>query len=197
MILWRDSSNVDLALSFQEPAGCQEIWNQVEEIQKRLAVDSHDIDQMPSNVVAQNGEQDHALDPDFTLPVASISNLAQIESIFSTAVRSMAYRETLLKRVMETDFLEKFIELLEQCEDMEMIEDCFRLSTIVKCLCTFKNSAISNHVVFLNNADLFILLLQDPYFIIILGMLEYDKEYPTTKAYYREYFTSQVHFKQV
>ena len=40
-------------------------------------------------------------------------------------------------------------------------------------------------------------MLQDPYFMILLGMLEYDREYPTLKAYHRDYFKDQVRFNQV
>jgi protein phosphatase-4 regulatory subunit 3 len=143
--------------------------------------------------LAQEIQQQETLSPDFTLPKPSISNLESLEKIFATAVRSMLYRDNLLKQVVETEFLEGFVELLEQCEDMDMIDACFQMSNIVKCIC----KRIAFHIDFLNNLQLYVLILQEPYFTIFLGMLEYDREYPKTKAYYRDYFTNHVKFKQV
>ncbi|KAJ3346188.1 Platinum sensitivity protein, partial [Kappamyces sp. JEL0680] len=197
LILWHDISDLDFALSFQHQEGCAEILRQIQEVQKRLAADKHDIDQLPQPahpIASAAGAGEATMDPDFTLPPPTLSNLERLEKIFTTAVTNNSYRETLLKRLLESEFLEQFIELLEQCEDMEMVEDCYRLSTIVKCIC---KDPLAEPLVYLNHQGLYVIVLQDPYFMVLLGMLEYDREYPTAKAYYREYFQNQVQFKQV
>jgi protein phosphatase-4 regulatory subunit 3 len=43
LILWSDASGLDLALSFQDVNGCEEMWDQIAEIQERMAVDMHGI----------------------------------------------------------------------------------------------------------------------------------------------------------
>lgn len=43
LIQWTDTDGRDLALSFQEISGCQDIFDQITEIQKRVAVDNHGI----------------------------------------------------------------------------------------------------------------------------------------------------------
>lgn len=189
LILWHDAeSSMDLALSFQEQTGCFEIMQQITEIQARLAADSNDIDQINSANSMRDSMDDQFsmfLDEDFVIPEPSIANLEQVEHTFIAAVKLIGTRDTLLTKMLNTDFIEKFIELLEQCEDLEMVQECFRLATIVKCL------------FFLNSHAVYEILLQDPYFLILVGMLEYDREYPNCKAYYREYFQKQVKFKQV
>ena len=138
LIIWHDENGQDLALSFQDQSGCLDIWEQIEELQKRMAADHHDIDNIAGfNNTQEEEEADSTfqLQPDFQLPEATVKNLEDLEKIFCIAVKSMATRETLLKIILETDFLETFIELLEQCEDLEMLTECYQMSTIVKCLC--------------------------------------------------------------
>ena len=43
LILWSDASGLDLALSFQEAKGCDDMWAQIIDIQKRMAADMHGI----------------------------------------------------------------------------------------------------------------------------------------------------------
>jgi protein phosphatase-4 regulatory subunit 3 len=43
LILWSDMSGLDLALSFQEQKGCEDLWNQIIEIQKRMEADMHGL----------------------------------------------------------------------------------------------------------------------------------------------------------
>ena len=137
LIIWHDESGLDLALSFQDQSGCLDIWGQIEEVQKRLAADSHDIDNIAGfhNTQDEDANTTFQLQSDFKLPEPTIKNLEELEKIFCIAVKSMPTREHLLKIVMEMDFFETFIELLEQCEDLDMLTECYQLSTIVKCLC--------------------------------------------------------------
>ena len=47
LILWTEPDGSDLAVSFQESVGCNEIWEILMETQERLRADKHDIDQLP------------------------------------------------------------------------------------------------------------------------------------------------------
>jgi protein phosphatase-4 regulatory subunit 3 len=47
LIVWTEPDGVDLALSFQDINGCNEIWATILETQKRMRADKHDIDQLP------------------------------------------------------------------------------------------------------------------------------------------------------
>lgn len=47
LIVWTEPDGTDLALSFQDINGCNEIWASILEAQKRLRADKHDIDQLP------------------------------------------------------------------------------------------------------------------------------------------------------
>ncbi|KAI8895631.1 component of IIS longevity pathway SMK-1-domain-containing protein [Globomyces pollinis-pini] len=174
LILWSDPTGVDLALSFQEAKGCDEMWNQIMDAQKRIAADKNDIDQLP-----------HMDDFELKVPSPQLSNLVEMERVFLIACRHQLHRDTLLKLILETDFLDKFLPLLESCEDLDNIDDCYRLGNIMRA------------IFFLNNTNVYVTLFRDKYFTEVLGMLEYDREYPNTKGRYREYFANDVKFKQV
>jgi protein phosphatase-4 regulatory subunit 3 len=47
LIVWSEPDGTDLALSFQELSGCDELWEKLMEAQKRMRADKHDIDQLP------------------------------------------------------------------------------------------------------------------------------------------------------
>jgi protein phosphatase 4 regulatory subunit 3 len=51
--------------------------------------------------------------------------------------------------------------------------------------------------VFLNDTDIIGSVIQDDTFPIVVGILEYDKEFPTLKANFRDHITNHAHFKQV
>ncbi|KAJ3272131.1 Platinum sensitivity protein [Terramyces sp. JEL0728] len=178
LILWSDD-NLELALSFQEPKGCEDL-NQLMEIQKRMAADKHDIDQLPVAKV----EEDQ-VEVEFILPEVELGNLQQIERMFMIGSRHESQRELITKIILETDFIDKLIPLLETCEDLENWVDLYRLANIVRV------------VFFLNNFRVYSILFEEKHFNYILGMLEYDREYPKQKGNYRQYFNDNVTFKQI
>ncbi|KAJ3322231.1 Platinum sensitivity protein [Boothiomyces sp. JEL0866] len=127
LILWSDD-NLELALSFQEPKGCEEL-NQLMEIQKRMAADKHDIDQLP---LAKKEEEQ--VEVEFVLPEVELGNLQQIERMFMIGSRHESQREMMTKIILETDFVDKLIPLLEVCEDLENWTDLYRLANIVRAI---------------------------------------------------------------
>ncbi|KAJ3194671.1 Platinum sensitivity protein [Irineochytrium annulatum] len=83
------------------------------------------------------------------------------------------------------NFTEKLIRLLEDCEDMESMEDLYSLSSIMKML------------IFLNDSAIYEFILQDEFFPIVVGILEYDRDFPKLKANHRNHLQNNAHFKQV
>ncbi|KAJ2993657.1 Platinum sensitivity protein [Globomyces sp. JEL0801] len=75
LILWSDPTGVDLALSFQEAKGCDEMWNQIMDAQKRIAADKNDIDQLPH----MDGKEEEPVDFELKVPSPQLSNLVEME----------------------------------------------------------------------------------------------------------------------
>ncbi len=86
--------------------------------------------------------------------------MEELEHMFAVGCRNLIQRDILLKRVLETDFLVKLIPLFHVFEDLENVQDCYRMATILRCL------------FFLNNHSLILKLFVDEIFPDVLGILE-------------------------
>ena len=38
LIVWTEPTGVDFALSFQDPEGCEEVWNYIQEVQRHMSI---------------------------------------------------------------------------------------------------------------------------------------------------------------
>eukprot|EP00842_Homolaphlyctis_polyrhiza_P006972 jgi/Hompol1/864/HPOL_002583-RA len=184
LIVWAEPEGSDLALSFQEAAGCVQMWNHIQELQQRMAADKHDIDQLPLSEAAEVAPED-ALNMSTELPDPSFQTLPQIEQIIQMASRTIFTREITAKHILESQFLPKLLSLFAMCEDLESTQELFMLSSIMRTLLLFNERSIYEYI------------LQEDIFLQIVGVLEYDKEFPHIKANHREYLQTQTRFKEV
>ncbi|KAI8851481.1 component of IIS longevity pathway SMK-1-domain-containing protein [Chytridium lagenaria] len=193
LIVWTEQNGLDLALSFQEAEGCNELWNIITEIQKRLvAVNGEntvtDIE-IPSN--ADSSDEVNGNSDDFrgagslSLPKPCHSNLREIEQAIAAGSRTPSGRSQLAHIIIQENFIEKLLALLSDLEDLESTDDLYCLSSVMKM------------IIFLNDSSIYELVLQDSVFLNVVGILEYDKEFSNAKANHRRYLTETAHFKEV
>ncbi|KAJ3107197.1 Platinum sensitivity protein [Phlyctochytrium planicorne] len=189
LIVWTEQNGLDLALSFQEAEGCNELWNIIADVQKKLVAVNGvaDVDQIP--IAA---EEDPAMVSDdfrqigsFTLPAPTIKNLAEIEQSLMVSSRSLYVKEQFAQLIVQENFIEKLIPLLSDLEDLESTEDLYCLSNIMKM------------IIFLTDSTIYEIILQDSFFLPVVGILEYDRDFPNIKANHRQYLTESVRFKEV
>ncbi|KAJ3055378.1 Platinum sensitivity protein, partial [Rhizophlyctis rosea] len=194
LIVWVEPNKTDLALSFQQSVGCDEVWDQIQTIQKRIQADKHDIDQLPTN--EHQGEQSLGSDElpttvagiggaPMELPAPTMANLCDIDSGIVRMSRSMYMRDLLVGIVTENGWLERLLDVFQECEDLESLEDLYVLSTILR------------NIISLNDTAIYEIILKDEAFTKVVGILEYDREWPNMEAKYREHIESKVKFKQV
>ncbi|EGF82434.1 hypothetical protein BATDEDRAFT_34430 [Batrachochytrium dendrobatidis JAM81] len=182
LIVWSEPNVGDLALSFQEIVGCSEMWDHIFDIQSRLATNKIDTENLLLREEASvDGIQQMVVD----LADPELKNLADIEFTISHSTRSAHVREQLAKFIIETGYIDKLLPLLELCEDLESTSDLFILSSILR------------SIIFLNDQKILEHILNEEVFTLVVGILEYDKDFPQTKANHREYLERHVHFKQV
>ncbi|KAI9099921.1 component of IIS longevity pathway SMK-1-domain-containing protein [Phlyctochytrium arcticum] len=205
LIVWTEMNGQDLALSFQEAAGCTQLWDALDRIRKRLAADKHDIDQMPESRDREENpsSEDYQGPREIDLPDPELGNIKYCEEFIFRAARSMFGRELLLQAVERTNFIRKLLPIFETAEDLEDTESLYALANIVRSL------------IFLNESALFELILSDELFIPILGILECecglrlralnapvdltldDREFPTLKAEHRQHFLKSAKYKEI
>ncbi|KAJ3155370.1 Platinum sensitivity protein [Geranomyces michiganensis] len=181
LLVWTESTGEDLALSFQDVEACHDLWQELENIQMRLAADKHDIDQLPETPRSNADEVIEA--QDFELPEPTLGNLKKLEDTISSAFRTENGRRVLTNAIADSNFLPNLFPVFEQAEDLEDTESLFSLAVIVRCIMS------------LNEGPMYEFLLKDEIFPQLLGVLEYDRDIP--KASHREHFEKHAKLKQI
>ncbi|XP_059156179.1 serine/threonine-protein phosphatase 4 regulatory subunit 3A-like isoform X2 [Physella acuta] len=183
LIVWSEADNYDLALSFQEKAGCDEIWEKICQVQGKDP--SVDITQ---DVVEESEDErfDDMPDaaPPIELPACETSKLEEIAELFSSVLPSPIRREKLAVAIEAESYIRKLVDLFHMCEDLENIDGLHHLYEIFK------------SIFLLNKNALFEIMFSDDIIFDIIGILEYDPTTPTPTKH-REYLRNTAKFKEV
>ncbi|KAL7275412.1 Platinum sensitivity protein [Rhizina undulata] len=178
LIVWTEQpEGPDMALSFQEPAGCAAIWDFVSNVQSHLMSISA-ADEMLSD------EADSLINP-VMLPPPELGNLEYIENMIHSASTTIPGRDSLAKFLLGEDYIGKLIPLLEMAEDLESLENLHRLCNIMKSIILLNDTMIVEYIV------------RDEVILGVVGILEYDPDFPSHKANHRQYLSDKSKFKEV
>ncbi|CAH1116578.1 unnamed protein product [Phaedon cochleariae] len=182
LIVWSEGDNFDLALSFQEKLGCDEIWEKICQVQGKDP--SVEITQ---DIVEESEDErfDDMSDsaPPIELPSCELSNLEDISELITNWLISPTRKEKLAAAIESEGYIRKLINLFHMCEDLESTEGLHHLYDI------FKN------IFLLNKNVLFDVMFSDDLIFDIVGCLEYDPSSSPPKRH-REYLKQQAKFKE-
>ncbi|XP_013771985.1 serine/threonine-protein phosphatase 4 regulatory subunit 3A-like [Limulus polyphemus] len=183
LIVWSEGENYDLALSFQEKAGCDEIWEKICQVQGK------DPSVEITQDIVEESEDERYEDvsdtaPPIELPPCDIGRLEEISELISSCLPSPIRREKLAVALESDNYIKKLIEVFHTCEDLENIDSLHQLYEI------FKN------IFLLNKNALFEVMFADDTIFDVVGVLEYDPSSPNPKQH-REYLRNVSRFKEV
>jgi protein phosphatase-4 regulatory subunit 3 len=159
LIVWTDIDGTDLALSFQDLQGCNDIWEHLGDVQKRLLC-MGDMHTQGDEDMFRDLEEDMAEDFQIDLPTPDLKNLADIEEKIGIFVRTAVGREKLAHYVANTTFMDELCDLFEMAEDMGMHQEILLIFNIMKT------------IAMLNDHSVFEKLLDDKLIINICGIFE-------------------------
>lgn len=203
LVVWTEPDGTDMALSFQEAEGCHEVWEFVVEVQKHFHLNGSmateqlsdpptpDPGSPPSGDISNSqlgpAGMSMASDPSsFALPDPTHGNLEQIDDMLrGAAERGPAAREKIAEWLVRGQFIRKLCPVFQDAEDLEDLDSLHSLCSIMQT------------IVILNDSMIIGVILSDDVFDSVLGMFEYDPQFPTHKASYRDYFLNTARFKQV
>nr|CUU99186.1 hypothetical transcript [Hymenolepis microstoma] len=186
LIVWSEGDNVDLALSFQEKAGCDDIWEKIcsvqgkdpsVEITQEVVEETDDTDDVESYSLSANPELQ-----DFELPACELSRLDEIAEIFSTHLHIIQKREGLVAAVDGGNYIRQLIDLFHKAEDLEDLNSLHCLYEIFRQLILF------------NKQVLYETLFSDDVIMDVIGILEYS---PGGRTRHRDFLKNQANFKEV
>jgi len=161
------NGGIDLALSFQENAGCLEIWKRICEVQGKYS-------DFPTE------------DAKFALPECKLDRLSEIYEVLQGAAHQPPQKEVYCNLLLANDgeYITRLLSLFSDCEDLDDLASLHIIVTIFKAIFS------------LNDPTVLEVILSDQFFLPVAGVFEYDAELKQ-KAEYRQFLTEKVQFKQV
>ncbi|KAI9145123.1 component of IIS longevity pathway SMK-1-domain-containing protein [Paraphysoderma sedebokerense] len=190
LIVWTEPSGVDVALSFQEAQGCQELWDQLQTIQEKIASEADreasfnqnqfNLYQMETAARSLNRQGETV-----GLSEPSLANLKEVLEVMQNASKNPFGRDKLAEYIMSKNYIEKLVPIFERAEDLESLDDLHILYEIMKLIVTLNDNSVFEHIV------------QDNLILPVCGMLEYDPLVPGSRGQFRNYLTQNVNYKKV
>lgn len=185
LIVWSEGENYDLALSFQEKAGCDEIWKKICQIQGKD----------PSVTITQDIPEDDDSEERFEdvldtagpieLPACELSKLDEIAELFNSVLPSPIRREKLTLAIeKDGNYIRKMLDLFHICEDLENLEGLHHLYDIFKSL------------FYMNKQSLLEIMLAEDLVFDVVGCLEYDPG-NTSRQRHRLFLKESANFREI
>jgi len=179
LIVWSEGDHYDLALSFQEKAGCDEIWAKICQVQGKDP--SVDITQ---EVAEEDEDRFEDAAPDVELPPCETDHLDSINELIHSCIPYPFKREKLASAFEKEEYISKLLSLFKVLEASQNTKALHKLYDI------FKN------IFLLNQNNLFEAMLSEEALFDVLGVFEYDPSQTSPKRH-REYVKSVSRFKEV
>ncbi|CAI4225101.1 unnamed protein product [Auanema sp. JU1783] len=185
LIVWSESETCDLALSFQEKSGCEEIWAKICEVQGRDPGDPEGgFDELDEGELSEGSSSGRV-----TLPPIEMGRLGEIDYIISTHMSSVTLRDKMCKVLESEGVMPKLAEVFKMCEDLENTDGLHSLYTIAKNIILMHRNGQQD----LNFMEY---VFDDRYMKEVIGMLEYDPAYDEPRKH-REFLYEQAKFREV
>lgn len=182
LIVWSEGDNFDLALSFQEKAGCDEIWEKICHVQgKDPSVDiTQDIVEESED---ERFEEMSDSAPPIELPPCELSRLEDIAEAIANGLTTPMRKEKLASAIESDNYIKKLLGLFRTCEDLENLLELHHLYEI------FKN------IFLLNKNALFEIMFAEDTIFDVVGCLEYESiENPPRQ--HRQYLKQLAKFRE-
>ncbi|CAL4950009.1 unnamed protein product [Urochloa decumbens] len=194
IISWRDhEAATDLALSFQEAAGCSYIWEHICDIQRNLQFSNLGALEVgprqasesleASRIMHSNDDSFRSANGEFReLPPVELSNLPFIlKTVLEGGITDQIRVAELITQ--DRDFFPKLVDIFRTCEDLENLDDLHMIFKLVK------------GIILLNSSSIFDKIFSDEFILDIIGALEYDPEVPRVQKH-RAFLKDHVVFKE-
>ncbi|XP_022818129.1 serine/threonine-protein phosphatase 4 regulatory subunit 3 isoform X1 [Spodoptera litura] len=182
LIVWSEGDNFDLALSFQEKAGCDEIWEKICQVQGKDPSVEITQDIVEESEDERFDEMSDSVQP-VELPACEMGRLEDISELVNSCLVSPARKDKLAAALETQHYIKKLLNLFHMCEDIENIEGLHHLYEIFK------------SIFLLNKNTLFDTMFADDTIFDVVGCLEYDPSLPQPKKH-REYLRELAKFRE-
>lgn len=188
LIVWTTAEGQSIALSFQEKEGCSKMCDFIVHVfTSRLAPKISLVSVISGNGDSQDGDITELIVGPVNLPPEdpSSDDLLTIFNCFNENPNSAFQRQVISSFIQDQDYIHKLVLLFHQNEANRKIKNLHLLCNIVKTL------IVSNESLTIE------MILDDKNMMGVVGILEYDPDFPTLKANHRSYLQDESSFKEV
>lgn len=182
LIVWSEGDNFDLALSFQEKAGCDEIWEKICQVQGKDPSVEITQDIVEESEDERFDDMSDSVQP-VELPACELSRLEDISELISNCLVSPPRKDKLAIALESENYIKKLLNLFHMCEDLDNMEGLHHLYEIFK------------SIFLLNKNTLFETMFAEDTIFDVVGCLEYDPTLPQPKKH-REYLRELAKFRE-
>lgn len=184
MIVWSEGDNYDLALSFQERAGCDEIWAKICIVQGKdpsVGITQDIVEDDDDRFDDSNQSTNIPIE----LPECTVDKLDDISELITLCLPFPTKRERLAMALEMDEYIKRLLTIFHEAEKGPNIKALHKLHEI------FKN------IFLLNKNQLFDIMLGENTLFDIIGVFEYDPKNGEEPKRHREYLNSVSRFKEV
>ncbi|KAJ2917508.1 hypothetical protein MD484_g2933, partial [Candolleomyces efflorescens] len=186
LIVWTEPDGVDYALSFQDAEGCSEVWNFILEVQRHM----NSVESLPSTISssplldAETSVTTASIIRSGHLPTPTLGIIGEIERAIKSLTRTAPMKDRICEYIQQEDYIKALINVLQIAEELESLENLHALCSLMQTILMLNDHGMYEHI------------MDDELFYGVVGMLEYDPDFPDHKANYREFLHEQSHFHQ-
>ncbi|EJD53799.1 DUF625-domain-containing protein [Auricularia subglabra TFB-10046 SS5] len=184
LIVWTETDGTDYALSFQDVEGCAEVWEFIGEVQRHLS-NGKGEGTSSSPIIGSEPTTSSQIIQAGRLPQPTLGVIKEVEHAIKALARSSTAKGRLCEYIINKNYVKSMVDVLQQAEDLESLED---LHALCSCMQT---------ILLLNDHMIYEYVMADELFEGVCGILEYDPEFPTHKASYRDFLKGQSRFRPV
>lgn len=149
LIVWTESDNYDLALSFQERGGCDEIWEKICQVQGRDPSYEQDNDEEQEEVKINLVECDQD----------KLQLILDQITAFSQTTRR---RDVLASEYIENEYIQKLLNLFRQADEQQDLPTLHKLYEIFKQLFLYDRPTLTE------------VMLSEQFLMDVIGVFEYE-----------------------
>ncbi|TDL29640.1 DUF625-domain-containing protein [Rickenella mellea] len=181
LIVWTEPDGTDYALSFQDIEGCSEVWDFIVEVQRHLnteeALSSSPVGARPSITTQQIIHSGR-------LPEPQMGIIGDIERAIRALARTAQSKERLCEYIQQEEYIKALLDVFHAAEEVENLDALHALCSCMQTILLLNDHAMYEHI------------LSDELWVGVVGMMEYDPDFPAYKANYREFLIHSSRFLQ-
>ncbi|KAG8965922.1 Platinum sensitivity protein [Tulasnella sp. 419] len=187
LIVWTEPDGTDYALSFQDLEGCAEIWDFIIEVQRhfRGKIDPDDPSLHSSSPSRDRPISATTIINAGRLPEPTMGIIGEIDKAIKFIGRTPSGKEKICEYIVQEDYIKGLVDVMAQAEDLESLVDLHALCNLMQTILMMNDHGIYDYI------------LQDEIYMGVIGMLEYDPDFPTYKASFRDFLTTSTKYKEV